>query len=100
MQLVCEPEQEGRVAVGSSVWVPGEVVVGGDGTVTMLPGAWIGTTNEARRRPRPRPAPQPPAERRTPMPPSVSPVWQEAERYRGPVRRNDRGEYLMWDYTH
>ena len=56
--LLCEPEAEAATSarVETRVWVPGEVVVGPGGTVTMLPGAWIGTTSEVRgrgRRPRP-----------------------------------------------
>ena len=79
MQLLCEPmADEERVVVPVALGAGGVVIV------------------EARRR-QPR---RPPGERRLPMPPSLSPIWQNAEPFRGRTRRNERGQLLQWDYTH
>ena len=78
MQLLCEPEEEERLAVPVPLALGGVVLV------------------EARRRP-PR---QPRRERQLPIAPSQSPIWQNAEHHRGRVRRNERGQLMEWDYRH
>jgi hypothetical protein len=81
MQLLCEQEEQQQVVAPTTA-----------GGVVII---------EARRGGRGRrPPPPPPRERQLPIPPSQSPIWQNAERHRGPVRRNERGQLLVWDYTH
>ncbi len=35
------------------------------------------------------------------LPPSLSPIWNGLENYRGKIKRNSKGtQYYQWDYTH
>ncbi len=35
------------------------------------------------------------------LPPSMSPIWNSFDNYRGKIKKNSKGtEYYQWDYTH